>query len=175
MKSFMLSLFPSFKYGMQHLSILWSVVLGAVADCLGLTPGLAVAMFVAVIAETLTGIKASKKRGEHFESFKFSRCILKLAIWLVIIYILHQFAGEMGGVDNHFYRVGFVVFMLMKVVVMVYFCIEYVTSILENLAEIEGKPKDSLVQTMWTMFGNVTARLTEIFKKKSDGESHDIE
>lgn len=174
MKSFLFSLCPSFKYGMQSLSIWWSVALGVVAEVLGLTPGLVVAMFVAVLVETFTGIKASSKRGEKFESFKFSRCILKLTIWVVIIYVLHQFTCEMESGDSYFYQFGYVVFMLMKVSVMMYFCVEYVTSILENLAEIEGKPKDSLVNMMWEAFRNATAQLSNIFKKRNE-EDDDAE
>ena len=150
------------------------MALGVVAEVLGLTPGLVVAMFVAVLVETFTGIKASSKRGEKFESFKFSRCILKLTIWVVIIYVLHQFTCEMESGDSYFYQFGYVVFMLMKVSVMMYFCVEYVTSILENLAEIEGKPKDSLVNMMWEAFRNATAQLSNIFKKRNE-EDDDAE
>lgn len=51
-------------------------------------------MLIAIVSEMWTGIRASKVQGIGFESFRFSRCIIKLCIWLTIIYITHSFYLE---------------------------------------------------------------------------------
>ena len=172
-QQFLLSLFPSFKYGVQQMSITLSIVSGCIANFLGLTPALVGAMFVAVVMETVSGLKASKKRGEHFESFKFSRCIIKVFVWVILIYILHSFALEMRSEVGAIFTIGYYVFTVMKVVTMVYFCVEYVTSILENLAVIDGKPKDALVNSMWDMFGKIRNQLTGMFNRKKKNDDDD--
>lgn len=65
-----------------------------VSESIGITPVLAMAMLVAIVSEMWTGIRASKVQGIGFESFRFSRCIIKLCIWLAIIYIIHSFYLE---------------------------------------------------------------------------------
>ena len=173
---FLLSLFPSFKYGVQQMSITLSIVSGCIANFLGLTPALVVAMFMAVVVETVSGLKASKKRGEPFESFKFSRCIIKVFVWVTLIYILHSFAIEMVSGESAIHTLGYYVFTVMKVVTMVYFCVEYATSILENLAVIDGKPKDTLVNSMWNMFGKIRDQLTDMFNRnKTDNDGNSME
>ena len=91
---FLLSVAPSFKYGLQVPAISLSAVAAFVTQWLGLSPFLAVAMLVAIATEMRTGIRASRRQGIPFESFRFSRCIIKLGIWLAIIYIVHAFYKE---------------------------------------------------------------------------------
>ena len=47
---------------------------------------------------------------------------------------------------------------------MTWFCVEHVTSILENLAVIDGKPKDTLIRQV----GMLWVTVTDKFKKKVD-------
>ena len=62
----------SFLFGFNHLFLIAYVVL--------------------LISEWYTGVQASLKRGERHESRKFGRMILKIATYLVPIYILNTFA-----------------------------------------------------------------------------------
>lgn len=62
----------SFLFGFNHLFLIAYVVL--------------------LVSEWYTGIQASMKRGERHESRKFGRMILKIATYLVPIYILNTFA-----------------------------------------------------------------------------------
>jgi phage-related holin len=62
----------SFLFGFNHLFLMAYVVL--------------------LISEWYTGVQASMKRGERHESRKFGRMILKIATYLVPIYILNTFA-----------------------------------------------------------------------------------
>ena len=93
-KEFFLSVAPSFKYNLQFPAISFSAVTAVVSEWIGITPFLAMAMLVAIVSEMWTGIRASKVQGIGFESFRFSRCIIKLCIWLTIIYITHSFYLE---------------------------------------------------------------------------------
>ncbi len=86
-KEFFLSVAPSFKYNLQFPAISFSAVTAVVSEWIGITPFLAMAMLVAIVSEMWTGIRASKVQGIGFESFRFSRCIIKLCIWLTIIFI----------------------------------------------------------------------------------------
>lgn len=96
-KEFFLSVAPSFKYNLQFPAISFSAVTAVVSEWIGITPFLAMAMLVAIVSEMWTGIRASKVQGIGFESFRFSRCIIKLCIWLTIIYIHHLvLSGEQG-------------------------------------------------------------------------------
>ncbi len=150
---FCLSLFPSFKYGTQTASLTASVVLGAVSEFLGLTPLLVVVMFLAVLVETLTGTRASLKRGEPFESWKFSRCVLKVMVWVFLLFMFHQFSLELQVRSGWVFACGGLMFQVIQVVTMVYFCIEYATSILENMAVLDGKPKTVYVERLKEVFG----------------------
>jgi phage-related holin len=62
----------SFLFGFNHLFLMAYVVL--------------------LVSEWYTGVQASLKRGERHESRKFGRMILKIATYLVPIYILNTFA-----------------------------------------------------------------------------------
>ena len=163
MKELGLSLVPSAKYELQLPSISLSAMIALLNQFLGITPAIAVAMLVAVTVEVHTGLKASKVQGIHFESFRFSRCVLKTFIWIVILYVIHSFYRELRGGEGWLneFSAGFM--NLLKVFVMVMFVVEHVTSILENLALIEQKPKTAYVakiQVLWDKFTNiVTGRL----------------
>ena len=78
--------------------------------------------------------------------------------------------------ESAIHTLGYYVFTVMKVVTMVYFCVEYATSILENLAVIDGKPKDTLVNSMWNMFGKIRDQLTDMFNRnKTDNDGNSME
>lgn len=159
-KDFYQSLCPSFKYGLQHFSLAISAILALISEAVGITPVIVVAMFVIVVVEVLTGTKASRKCGIPFESFRFSRCVLKVFIWLCILFIFNSFS--MGLALHHesswIHRAGVVVFDMLGVTTMLFFCIEYTTSILENLAVLDGKPKEALVVAMGELFQSIVSR-----------------
>jgi len=164
-KSLALSLFPSFKYGSQTPAITISATTAVVAQVLGFSPLIVAVMLVAVVVETYTGITASRKKGEHFESWKFSRCIFKLGVWVALFFIMHSFALEMGNFDGIPYRVAEWVFNAFHILLMVYFCIENATSILENLAVIDGKPKTEYIEAMLSLWKVLVENLKNIKTK----------
>lgn len=164
LKEFFLSVAPSFKYNLQFPAISLSAVTAVVSEWIGITPFLA--MLVAIVSEMWTGIRASKVQGIGFESFRFSRCIIKLCIWLTIIYITHSFYLESlsGSEESFVMLLATLFFSIVKVFVMTWFCVEHVTSILENLAVIDGKPKDALIKQVEILW----VAITDKFKRKAD-------
>lgn len=161
-KDFFLSMCPSFKYGLNCMAVFLSAITALINELIGIGPAVAMAMFIAVVTEMWTGISASHKRGEGFESFKFSRCIIKLCIWLTIIYIIHSFETECNDSQYWIDILATMFFSIARIFVMMWFVVEHVTSILENLAVIDGKPKDALVNKI----GELWSHCTDTIKSK---------
>ncbi len=154
-RDFAFSLIPSAKYGLQIPSLSLSAIVAVMGEWFGFGPVIALAMLIAVSVEVFTGIRASRVRGEDFESFKFSRCVIKTFIWLACIFIIHSFYSEFKGKEDWLNILSAIFMSIVKIFVMVFFVLEHVTSILENLAVIDGKPKDALVkkvQIAWDVF-----------------------
>lgn len=154
-KELLYSMFPSWKYQLQYFSLALSAISGLLSSLFGFGSAIAVAMFIAVVVEVRTGIKASQKQGYSFESFRFSRCILKLTLWAVIFYIIHQFENEYEYRTHVFDILAFAFFKVLFLVALSFFVVEHVTSILENKAIIDGKPKTALIeiiQNFWKQF-----------------------
>jgi hypothetical protein len=154
-EEFMLSLAPSFKYRLQSLTLTLSFLAGIVDQLFGIGPALAVAMVVAILVETWSGIKASKKRGQKFSSFRFSRCIIKIFVWFTLLYITHAFESDFAARSGIVSSAAHLFFQFVFIVILTYFMIEYVTSILENMGSITGKDKRVLIdviQNAWKRF-----------------------
>ena len=161
-KDFSLSLCPSFKYNLQMPSIVISSVLAFLSKYLGIGPVIVLAMFVAVVVETVTGIQASRKLGKPFESFRFSRCVIKVAIWMVLVYIANSFSLECEARNGWINQIGAVFFDIVRLFILIYFVIEYVISILENLAVIDGKEKTAFTDALHDLWSTVV----DLFKNK---------
>jgi len=152
-REFSLSVFPTFKYELQGLMMFVSFISATVNYFFGIQPALAFAMFIAVIVEVWTGIKASRKLGKQFESFRFSRCVIKIVIWLLILYIIHAFEKEYQNRINLIYIAAYSFFNFVYVVVLTGFLVEYLTSILENVSVLQNKPKTQIIEAIqggWT-------------------------
>lgn len=154
-REFFESMFPSWKYQLQYLSLILSGISGGLSYLFGFGPALAFAMFVLIVVEVSTGIKASRKEGKDFESFRFSRCVFKLAFWAIIFYVIHQFENEYADRTHVFDIIAHAFFKILFLFALSFFAIEHLTSILENKAVIDGKPKTALikvVQDAWNKF-----------------------
>ena len=88
-KEFLLSLFPSAKYGTTVGSVSVASVSAFFVHYLGISPALVPALMIILATELFTGIRASTKRGETFQSGKFSRFVIKLCVWMVLFYVAH--------------------------------------------------------------------------------------
>ena len=162
---FVLSIFPSYKYQLQGFVFAVSAISGLINYVFGITPFLAFAMFVAIIVEIWTGITASKKQGKKFESFRFSRCMIKIAIWLTVLFIINAFKLEFETSVNWIDLAAFLFFKFVFVASLTAFMVEYVTSILENVSVLKGKEKTALIEAIQDGWHNL---LLNIKPKKKD-------
>lgn len=146
LKDFLLSLFPTWKYQIQTAAFVLSGIAAGINNLIGIGPILISAMVIAVIIEIVSGIKASRSQDLNFESFKFSRCIFKLAIWFALFFIAHSFESEYAS-KNHFMDIlAYLFFKSLFIGLMALFLIEYITSILENLSVLDGKDKTYYIE-----------------------------
>lgn len=175
-KEFLLSLFPSAKYGSMGGSVSFAAVSAFFVQYLGISPALIPCLVIILATELWTGIKASVKvKNEKFESGKFSRFALKLCVWMVLFYTAHSFMNEYRGQETLVQIMAFTFFEVLKVFLMSLFVVENVTSILENLAVLDGKPKDAYVEKTKELFNAFFKALKGIFSKsfgKAKDENH---
>lgn len=171
-KDFLLSLFPSAKYGAMGESLSFAAVSAFFVQYLGISPALIPAMVIILATELWTGIRASRKRKEPFESGKFSRFVLKLCVWMVLFYTAHSFMNEYRAQDTMVQILAFTFFEVLKVFLMSLFLVENITSILENLAVLDGKPKDAYVEKTKDLFNAFFKALKGIFSRQVDKHGH---
>lgn len=164
-KEFLLSLFPSAKYNAMGGSVGFAAVSAFFVQYLGISPALIPCLVIILATELWTGIRASRKRKESFESNKFSRFVLKLCVWMVLFYTAHSFMNEYRGQETFVQILAFTFFEVLKVFLMSLFVVENVTSILENLAVLDGKPKDAYVEKTKELFNAFFKALKGIFTK----------
>lgn len=151
------SMVPTQKYNLMQVSVGTSLGLGSISHFLGLTPLLVITMAIAIFAEMITGIRASSTAGKPFESFRFSRGILKICVWCVIFFIFNSFSNEMSHFNGWPYLIAAIMFQVLHASAMVWFVIENGTSILENQAVIDGKQKTEYIEavkSIWNTFIN---------------------
>lgn len=166
-KELLLSICPSWKYNLGWQAISVSAILAFMSEMLGITPILLIGMLVAVVLESVTGTRASLKQGKKFESWKFSRCILKVSIWVGLFFVFHSFEADASQKTGVIWVFAALIYSLFHATTMIYFVVEYATSIAENMAILDGKAKDAYVTAIKNMF----AAAAENFKKRMENEN----
>lgn len=175
-KEFMLSLFPSAKYGMIGGSVSLSAISALFVHYLGISPALIPAIAIIIVTEIWTGIRASAKQGKAFESFKFSRCVIKIAIWFVLFHCAQSFRNEFESPSTFVEQLGFLFFDVLKLLFMILFVIENTTSIMENEAVLDGKDKSAYIEYVKELFKTFFGAVKGIFgrKKRNNDDESDI-
>ncbi len=133
--AFLQSLLPSIKLKITIPLLFMSSILGVVTDLMGVKIQTLAAICVALLAELVSGIYASIKRGEHIRSGKFGRFVVKAFVWLLSIFIVNAFCKEFE-VDNGI--ADYVMTWVRSAFLMTCF-LEYMISINENMESITGK------------------------------------
>lgn len=157
------SLFPSTKYAPTVQTAGMSGVLGALCAAMGIWPVLLVAMILIMSVELGSGLVAAHKKQEKFESAKFSRFVLKLCIWFILFISTQLFSLIARQQDpNMVWMATGWLFDLITVILMVCFVVENTTSVLENLAVIDGKDKsyfiDLIMESVKVTFGKLLGK-----------------
>lgn len=172
----MLSLFPSAKYGMIGGSVSLSAISALFVHYLGISPALIPAIVIIIVTEIWTGIRASAKQGKAFESFKFSRCVIKIAIWFVLFHCAQSFRNEFESPSTFVEQLGFLFFDVLKLLFMILFVIENTTSIMENEAVLDEKDKSAYIEYVKELFKTFFGAVKGIFgrKKRNNDDESDI-
>jgi len=139
------SLIPSVKYNSMDISVIAAMIVTFLEIYIGFKGATIIAFLVLATTEFLTGVYASVKvSGEDFESEKLARFSIKFMVLLVTFYCCNSFRKEfqetsaiISSVFNWAFYFGFA-----------FFALEYLVSVLENLAVISGKPKSEFINAI---------------------------
>ena len=149
---FVLSIFPSSKYHMTNLVIIFTSVFASFEVFLGLTHSTMVAFAVLALTEVTTGLYASViVRKEPLESGKMGRFMLKLAVLMVVIYVVHTFKLQFENKNIVLHTL----FDWMYSGVFAYTALEYLVSVLENISVITGKESSTLILAIKEKLQNI--------------------
>lgn len=100
------------------------------------------AFVVLIILELVSGLIASKKRGEEIVSHKFSRFGFKVFVWLTLLYIVNAMKMEYSTQDTNFSVLASGFFTWLHGTIFIYVVVEYLISVLENLGSITSDNED---------------------------------
>jgi hypothetical protein len=95
-KDFNTTCFKAFYLADMKLFIITSISLGTIREFIVLNTGLDIVFWGAfiflIIAEWQTGLRVALKSGDKFRSRKFGRMILKIGVYVAILWMLHSFS-----------------------------------------------------------------------------------
>jgi phage-related holin len=142
----MRSLIPTLKYpGSGTITVIMSSISVPIIRIFGLD-GFAFACLILIfMVELVSGIWASKIKGESFDSWKLSRFTFKVFYYLVIIAICYLMAESFKSRGK---ETAVVIFDFMHLFFTVQIVLENIVSISENYSVISGKPKSHFITTL---------------------------
>ena len=135
---FMQSLVPSLKYQLLFITMFTSALFAEVDKVFGLDAMAIGALIVVMLLELASGTYASRIKKIPFSSRRLSRFTFKMACYLVLISVPYLFEVSFKKHDNDL-AAG--LFAWLHVFLVVQIVVENIVSILENLAQIQGKDK----------------------------------
>ena len=99
-QDFLSTIFKIFYIDKSHILLFLSALLGTfrifTKDYLGLDFAVFMALIFLIVAEVWTGTKVSVlKKGERIQSRKIGRMLLKIGVFVSILYVLHAFSSNM--------------------------------------------------------------------------------
>lgn len=115
-------------------SVILSVITTIIYSLFGVSLPFLIAYFVLILFEWITGILASKKRGERHDSRKLGRMIFKISIYSVPLYIFNTFQKEVNFPKIMNYEIDPFVWLYWTVVIVVIW--QLFVSLLENLEHL---------------------------------------
>jgi hypothetical protein len=124
------------------------------------------AFVVLVILELLTGLVASKKRGEEIVSHKFSRFGFKVFVWLTLLYIVNATRMEYSTQETNFSEIASGFFTWLHGSLFIYITVEYLISVLENLGSITNDNEHK------TLIDIIIKKLNDLLKNEKFKEKN---
>ena len=103
----------------------------------GVNSAFMIAYALLIVFETITGMRASKKRGERIESRKMGRMLLKLGVYSTIIFLLNQFKSQVDFpkvIDFEMDPFNWLYWTALLVIIW-----QLIVSLLENLDDLDYK------------------------------------
>lgn len=152
------SLFPSLKYNVSAVVLSTSVLSVATYKVLGLDVLATIAFVCVMMMEVVSGMVASKVAQIPASSTKMSRFSLKMACYLVMLFVSNSFAESFNVKGSN---VGYWFFDWLHLFLAVHIATENIISIGENLGVINGKGK-----TYW--ISQIQDKVNELFRVKKD-------
>jgi hypothetical protein len=110
------------------------------------------AFVLLVTLELITGLIAAKVSKVKIESRKFGRFGLKIFIWLSLLFIINALRIEYNGHEDTLGSVAYSLFNWLHGTLFIYVNIEYLISVLENLATISGNKNASIIELIKNKF-----------------------
>lgn len=130
--------FISIKYLILTIPI--SLIMGGVETWFGLKVATLGAFIFLLTIELISGIWASLIKGKKISSHRFSRFGMKLFLWLAFFLILNTLKRQQPDTSIAHFLYSWLFSMTM-----VYVCLEYLVSVIENIGVISGKSKLPLI------------------------------
>lgn len=148
------SMFPSIKYNLTAVVLLFSSFSVMTYKIFGLDVLATVAFVMVMFFEVVSGLIASKVAKIDTSSMKLSRFSLKMACYLVMLFVSNAFAESFQGKGSN---VGYWFFDWLHLFLAIHIATENIISIGENLGVINGKGK-----TYW--IAKIQNKVDELFK-----------
>lgn len=136
------SLTPAYKYQLLSIVSITSLVSMTCEQLLGLNGLSLIAFIVIMLVEVISGINASRKLGQTFESKRFSRFLFKLFYYLAILFFVHTMGNQEAAKHNDIVA-G--IYKWLHSYLLIHIGAENIISILENKAVIDGKEKSAYI------------------------------
>ena len=114
-----------------------------------------------VTLELITGLTAAKVSKKKIESKKFGRFGLKVFVWLSLMFIINSFKLEFLGHEDSLGGMTYGLLSWLHGTLFIYVCLEYLISVLENMAVISGKKNSSFV-------GLIKEKFKTLFKNEKN-------
>ncbi len=138
-----------FLHSIIHIPLLYLILpIAAVSSYAEQYFGLKLVTVIAFVClltlELITGMMVSRIKRQRLNSKRFSRFGFKVFTWLLLFFIVHslkvQFKDENLLVAE--------VFGWLYSIIIIYVTLEYLISVLENIAVISGKSSSKLIQAL---------------------------
>lgn len=137
------SLTPSIKYSLTYFTASLACMGAGIKQLLGIGDAAFVALCVIMLAELISGLVASRIRGEKLSSIRWSRFGLKLGLWFIVLYVAHKIGMDFRERGSETVAV-LVDWTHTALILNIFF--EYLLSVLENISVISGKSNDCLIE-----------------------------
>lgn len=136
---------------MLKITIPFGIFAGFIERFFGIYPVTLLAFGLLILLELLTGLIASRIKGQKIQSKKFGRFGLKFGVWVTIFFIVQSLKSQYEGTSDLVYFF----YSWLHTFIVGYVNMEYLISVLENVSVISGKNNNTLISGIKRKFDRV--------------------